>query len=513
MELKKLVLATAMFSALGGLYGCSGDETVDIVIDAQDNSVDNSVTTSTSNTGGSTGGGSSIIDLEGGGVGPNGCPAGTFANTVDGREGCELDSPILSNITLTADTAWFLRDAVVVGDGNQRMLATDGQLESGGSVTNVVMTIQPGTKVFGVDGTFANLTVTRGSRLIASGTEANPIIFSSSDAGTSGSGEWGGLILHGYGLHNECRYVGDGVDPAITADAACNVDAEGESGFAGGHNEEDNSGVLRYVVVAEGGFEFSTGNEINGISFVGVGGGTTVDYIQVTGNADDGVEFYGGAVDASHLVLTGNDDDSIDWDEGYIGNIQYAFVTHVTDGGDFTIEADTEGTLSFLSEPTILNATFVSSGVEEAAHNMKASTGGYIHNSVITNVDGTTPLQFCVNLGGSGVATNVTNGDLVYNNIVADCVAFETSDGSTASTTLGTTTVSVVSDVTFNTNWGATNTEAAGFAFVEADITGASPVVDASFFDITTYAGAVDPAATSAWFSGWTLDGTVPTAP
>jgi hypothetical protein len=494
MELKKLVLATAMFSALGGLYGCSGDETVDIVIDAQDNSVSTTTTTT-------SGGDTSTVN----------CPESfSFERSVGDRDVCQLNPSILSNVTLTADTPWFLNSAVVIGNGNQEMSATDGILdEDDAPVADVTLTIEPGTEIFGANNSFANITVTRGSRIVANGTATAPIIFSSADEGYDGSGEWGGLIIHGYGLHNECDYVGVGPD-APAEDQPCNVDSEGESGFAGGHDNEDSSGSLQYVIVAEGGFEFAVGNEINGISFVGVGSGTTVENIQVTGNADDGVEFYGGAVNAKYLVLTGNDDDSIDWDEGYIGNIQYALVAHVVDGGDFTIEADTEGTTDFLSEPTILNATFLSSGVEEAAHSMKEGTGGYIHNSIISDIEGGAALDFCVNL--TDVADEVTNADLVYNNIVADCVAFETTDGSTASTTLGTATVTVVSDVTFNANWAATNTEASGFAFVEADLN-ASPVVDVSFFDITTYAGAVDPAATSAWFDGWTLEGTIPTAP
>ena len=34
-------------------------------------------------------------------------------------------------------------------------------------------------------------------------------------------------------------------------------------------------------------------NQLNGIAFQGVGDGTTVDYIEVYNNLDDGVEFFG----------------------------------------------------------------------------------------------------------------------------------------------------------------------------------------------------------------------------
>ncbi len=67
-------------------------------------------------------------------------------------------------------------------------------------------------------------------------------------------------------------------------------------------------------------------NELNGITFGGVGSGTKVEYIQVHDNADDGVEFFGGTVNAKYVVLTANKDDSVDWDNGYRGNLQYVLV-------------------------------------------------------------------------------------------------------------------------------------------------------------------------------------------
>ena len=73
-------------------------------------------------------------------------------------------------------------------------------------------------------------------------------------------------------------------------------------------------------------------HEINGISLVGVGRGTEMDYIQVEGNSDDGIEFYGGAVNVKHGVFTNNLDDSVDWDEGYQGNLQYIIVKQSSSG-------------------------------------------------------------------------------------------------------------------------------------------------------------------------------------
>lgn len=494
MELKKLVQVTAIMSAVSGLYGCSGDENVDINIATEVTEID-----------GSTDGSTDGSDVS--------CPESfSFERTVDGQTLCQLNGNILTSETLTEDITWYLAGAVVVGNGNQEMSAVDGVLadDDGTVVTEVTLTIEAGTQILAESGSFANLTITRGSSIEAVGTADAPIVFSSDDDGEDGSGEWGGIIIHGYGLHNVCRYIGDGGDDEPTEDVACNVDSEGESGFAGGHDNTDSSGSLEYVVVTEGGFEFAVGNEINGISFVAVGSGTTFENIQVNGNADDGVEFYGGAVNAKYLVLTGNNDDSIDWDEGYIGNIQYAFVRQADGAGDFTVEADTEGSDRFLSQPTLANVTFISSAVEGEAHNLKASTGGYFMNSVIASRDGAA-LSYCVVLDGTGAHNNAMNGDIVYENIVADCVEFENSDVETAdvfmtSSILDTTTVSLLGDITFDADtWAVTDAEATGLVWMDPSMF--SDVADNDFFDETTYAGAVDPDAMEAWWEGWVVEG------
>ena len=66
--------------------------------------------------------------------------------------------------------------------------------------------------------------------------------------------------------------------------------------------------------------KYGPNNEINGLTLQGVGYGTLIDYIQVQGNQDDGIEWFGGTANVKHAVLTNNDDDDIDFDEGYQGN-------------------------------------------------------------------------------------------------------------------------------------------------------------------------------------------------
>ena len=193
------------------------------------------------------------------------CPDGT---TPIKSSLCLLPPTVITDLTLTAGMDYLIEGRVTVGSGNGE-LGADGNPIDGSSVRNLILTIEPCVKNFGNIGTFANMIITRGSKIMAMGAKLAPIVLSSDDEGISGAGVWGGLILHGYAPHNECAIGG----------TVCNIDSEGESGFAGGYDPLDSSGVLRYVVVAEGGYEFAPGNEINGVSLIGVGAGTEMDYI------------------------------------------------------------------------------------------------------------------------------------------------------------------------------------------------------------------------------------------
>ena len=446
-----------------------------------------------------------------GGGGGNGatstCPGWASARpqTSDGTNVCQLPSSILVSRTLTAGTIWRIDGRVTVGNGNLLMSATEGTLANGDPVVNATLTIEPGVQVIAAPG-FSNIIITRGSQIQANGTAAAPIIMSSEDEGFDGNQEWGGLIIHGYGNHNTC-----GTDPNV----ACNVDSEGESGFAGGYTLDDNSGTLRYVVVAEGGFEFAVGNEINGISLVGVGSGTTMEFIQVHGNFDDGIEFYGGAVNVKHLVLTSNGDESLDWDEGWTGNIQYLLAVQDADEGDYCVEADTEGAATPLSIPTIVNATFVCDGdPEDAGFRLKASTGGFFHHTII-DVDGTagTP-DVCYEVEGMGAQGNATAMPpaLDINQVICDAATEEEDGTGTTSNFMQTDLVSNL-DPQLNANYqpqlaAANNITPTDFAAYNAG--NANSTAIPSFLDETDYIGAVDPDATGPfWFEGWTLDGTL----
>ena len=88
-------------------------------------------------------------------------------------------------------------------------------------------------------------------------------------------GKWGGLILLGNS----------------PTSASSPKEIEGITGYTyGGTNPTESSGTLQYVRVWHGGSVIGADNEINGITFGGVGSGTTVEYCEVAFNADDGFE-------------------------------------------------------------------------------------------------------------------------------------------------------------------------------------------------------------------------------
>jgi len=192
---------------------------------------------------------------------------------------------------------------------------------------NAVLTIQPGVVIKGlssVNGTA--LIITKGAKLNAIGTAANPIVFTSGKTVAQGRqpGDWGGIILLGKAGFNVNVPSGttNGVNniEGITA----NVNTEYGGGTAPINN--DDSGTLKYVRIEFGGYVFSPNNEINGLTMGAVGNGTTIDYVQVSYANDDAFEWFGGSVNCKHLVSYRNLDDDFDTDNGYKGIVQFGLI-------------------------------------------------------------------------------------------------------------------------------------------------------------------------------------------
>lgn len=210
----------------------------------------------------------------------------------------EITADITASTTWTADKVYILKGFIHVANG-------------------ATLTIQAGTKIVGDFNTVgSSLFVLRGAKINAQGTAAQPIVFTSSRAdGQRQAGDWGGLILIGNGVINRA-------DPIIlegTGTGASNPALD----YAGGNDNSDNSGVLRYVRVEFAGYATATDAELNSFTFAAIGSGTQLEYLQSLNGLDDSYEFFGGAADGKYLVSYNAGDDHFDMSEGYVGRLQY----------------------------------------------------------------------------------------------------------------------------------------------------------------------------------------------
>ncbi|NCB06687.1 MAG: hypothetical protein EOM73_00820 [Bacteroidia bacterium] len=273
-------------------------------------------------------------------------------------------------VTWTKDKQYVLEGFVFVNDGQ-------------------TLTIEPGTVVRFKSGKGENasaLIVARGGKIIAEGTAKDPIIFTAEDddlilsVPKNERGLWGGLIILGNA-------------PINLQDGEASIDgipyAESR-GIYGGADENDNSGILKYVSIRHGGTNIGDGNEINGLTLGGVGRNTEIDYVEIISNEDDGVEIFGGTVNLNHIVVSGCGDDAFDYDLGWSGNGQFWLAVQSANLGDNMIEAsggDNPVNGLPMSIPKIFNASLVGNGNSGAgacaAFNKFA--GGILANSVIVN--------------------------------------------------------------------------------------------------------------------------------
>ncbi len=431
----------------------------------------------------------------------SGCPTGTTQNaaTFDGLPVCNLPTgdPILTDLHLTANNAYFFSGTVFVGD-NSLVAPADSD--------KVSLTIDPGTKIIS-EGNQSALVITRGGKIFANGSADAPIIMTSSqDNGTldvlNARGLWGGLTISGSATLNTSSGFDDG---------------EGSTGQYGGGttpNDSDSSGSVTYLQIKYAGFPITQDDELNTISLQGVGSGTILDYIHSHNGADDGIEFYGGTVNAKHIYISGADDDALDWTAGWTGKLQHVLVEQTT-SGDNCIEADNLGgnpTATPRSNPIVSNMTCkTSTGQKSSGHalELKAGTGGQMMNMVIGGAIEST--EGCIVMGGDETFSQTGsggsfNGSLILANslVTPSCAASTaTLDGTTNPTftvaewlaAQTNTVLNIAADLGGKEGW--TNGTA---------INARTPAIPSDpFFDQVDYIGAVKD-DTSDWTQGWTFD-------
>lgn len=420
-----------------------------------------------------------------------------------------LSGKITSNTTLKANKIYKLRGLVYVTNG-------------------ATLTIEPGTKIVGEADKNGALIITRGSKIMAEGTAANPIIFTSEKPSPK-RGDWAGVVILGNAPTNASFGGANGV-----GEIEGGINNSEGLGLYGGTNAADNSGVLKYVRIEYAGYAFLPDKEINGLTFGGVGNGTTVDYVEVAYANDDSFEWFGGTVNCSHLISYKGLDDDFDTDNGFSGNVQFGIavrdsqVADVSGSNAFESDNDANGsTLAPQTSATFSNMTIIGpinsaapgsiNALFQNALQIRRNSSISVFNSVFTG--------FPV-----GLFIDATKGSPTDNNIVGNKLFFENNvlAGNTTPLKFGpstsTPTTYTLADLTTwfnakgNTILASTADVKLAGAWAPAGTTpnftptAGSPLLTggsftnpklATWFTQVTYKGAVKD-ATDTWYAGWT---------
>jgi hypothetical protein len=271
-------------------------------------------------------------------------------------------------------------------------------------MSNALLNIEAGTIIkatnSGVNGTNVGaLYITQGGKINAQGNAQNPIIFTSTkddlslpdDMGIWGGGArglWGGVVIFGKAVINGATDSIGNAQPTKyeVYEGLTDIQINGQYVFRfGGTDDNDNSGVFRYVSLRHGGAVLAPNKEINGLSLGAVGRGTTVEYVETYCFADDGFEFFGGTVNTKYLVSAFNDDDSFDTDMGYSGTNQFWFSIMAPDKRSNGLELNSQlNELTTSSSPlltpqgtfVVYNLTALGSGIGSTSVSGGTTSGG-----------------------------------------------------------------------------------------------------------------------------------------
>lgn len=315
---------------------------------------------------------------------------------------------ITQNTTWNANNIYYLKNKIYVTNG-------------------ATLTIKPGTIITGDTISKGSLIITRGAKISAVGTACQPIVFTSPrKPGLKKRGDWGGLILLGYAQLNAPGDTAHIEGLPIVPETLYGGGKNPNCGGGDCPNNADNSGTLRYVRVEFAGVALAPNNEINGITFGGVGSGTTVDHIQVSFSNDDSYEWFGGTVNSKYLVAFRGLDDDFDTDFGYSGKNQFLAairdpkIADVSGSNGFESDNDANGSLNTPLTRAIFTNVTIDAG-KDTTQNINYRRAAHIRRSSHINIYNSILMGYPVGVLVDGTTTesNVLADTMFANNIVA----------------------------------------------------------------------------------------------
>lgn len=332
----------------------------------------------------------------------------------------DVEGVIEGNVTWTKDKIYRLKGYVRVGEE-----AVFGTVNKVGQLT-----IQPGTVIIGDKATKGTLVVHRGSKLIAEGTAAEPIVFTSAEGiGSRSPGDWGGVVLCGKAPNN------------LTG----TIELEGGyKGFHGGTAADDNSGSLKYVRIEYAGIPLNPNQEINSLTMGSVGSGTKIEYVMASFGLDDSFEWFGGTVNCKYLIAYKGTDDDFDVDNGFSGNVQFGLsyrdgnLADASGSNGFEVDNDANGSgATPFTAATFANISIIGAKGTSASYldfnfqngaQLRRNNKLKIYNTFITGY----PTGLYIDSQRGSAKTNAANGELIVKNVVVAGTSGWGSSGFTA---------------------------------------------------------------------------------
>ena len=158
---------------------------------------------------------------------------------------------------------------------------------------STTLTIEPGTVILGDFKTNGTLTISKGSKIIADGSETDPIVFSSNRS-VKKQGDWGGLFILGDAPINKFGNE-SAIDFGLRPTSYENVSY-------GGLNPQSNSGILKFVRIEFAGKRVKNYGYFNALTLAGVGKQTLVENIMISYCEGNSFNILGGEVNLNKMV-------------------------------------------------------------------------------------------------------------------------------------------------------------------------------------------------------------------
>ena len=226
---------------------------------------------------------------------------------------------ITTTVTLDATKVYSLTSIVVIRSGGKLIIPA-------GTLIRAKADLNSTPKLY------ATIIAERGGMIEINGTSSNPVVITSASAvGSRERGDWGGIVICGKAINNQ--------GTEVQVEGFNNISFDASLAKFGGSDDNDNSGVVKYLRMEFGGLAFEPNKEINGLTMGSVGVNTTIEGVQVSYGNDDAFEWFGGTVNCKKLIAYKGTDDDFDTDFGYRGAVQFGIAARDTNYFDLSWNA------------------------------------------------------------------------------------------------------------------------------------------------------------------------------